>query len=852
MKIKIMKSTIKYNKKIANTSHNIEYYESQQFLINNREFIQKERDKIKTENKEKVTKKIEETIESFETEGVFKILKKIYDKNTNYAFYNGEKPINSNLLGLVSGIPLLMVAYEIVTKNLGSMTLASPASKKRYDELDPEQKIFTNQTDQGRDTINMNLIKETSKLIRKGKYPWGTSRTIYVDKPGKIGNKRPLTIPPFMDRVVQTAIKMVLIAIYEPYFDKANVSFGFRPGKSIQDAIYILTANNAAGLDTAIEGDIKLAYDKVNRKKLIKILAKKIRDRKFLEFIEKRLDVEDYCTESKEYTTSNEGIPKGGPDAPYLWNIYMMEFDEFITREIFAEIKNMNEKSLGKHVDKEILNSERKILSHKPLTVKKTLNWIRKKKSNKEKYLEDLKHLNLTPEGKSKHYDDTFARTMIGRKKMMKELDINNEKDELKFLTRIQCKLRLINDEINRKPYLNKNKKKYRIIYVRFADDWIILSNIKYARLELLKQKITVFLKKELDSTLSEEKTLITEIKKNPAHFLGFEIKSYKKRKIRKYVQKKRGKLIQGRAVTTGSKVFAAIDKQRIINRLHMKGYCDKNGFPREIPKLINLDTFTIIEKYNSLLTWISNCYTNFVKNPKTDLSRWIYIIRYSCIKTLAQKHKTTMRNIYIKFAPKKKNKNEENTIEAIVKIKVGDETWTKLWKLHTTQSLYKNSKDWKIFEYRKSIEKINENLSKGIPIQYTEKSLRINNSDYLEKINWVNLRTTSSFYLPCSICGSDEEIKIHHIKHAAKNRYNKINSEHTWEQVLGLKNRRQIPVCRSCHINVIHGGKNLNTFVPVKMYDNRVLVIESHIHKGDPDNKYKKTLAQKGWKKDK
>lgn len=44
----------------------------------------------------------------------------------------------------------------------------------------------------------------------------------------------------------------------------------------------------------------------------------------------------------------------------------------------------------------------------------------------------------------------------------------------------------------------------------------------------------------------------------------------------------------------TGKVVFALPDKQRLISRLHMKHYCDKRGFPREIPWLSNLEPYVI------------------------------------------------------------------------------------------------------------------------------------------------------------------------------------------------------------------------------------------------------------------
>lgn len=85
---------------------------------------------------------------------------------------------------------------------------------------------------------------------------------------------------------------MVLEAIYEPYFDTLNRSFGFIPNKGVHDAITTITSNYTNGIRIAIEGNVEAAYDTVSKKKLVEILSKKIKDKQFLDFIEKRFQYE--------------------------------------------------------------------------------------------------------------------------------------------------------------------------------------------------------------------------------------------------------------------------------------------------------------------------------------------------------------------------------------------------------------------------------------------------------------------------------------------------------------------------------------------------------------------------------
>lgn len=180
------------------------------------------------------------------------------------------------------------------------------------------------------------------------------------------------------------------------------------------------------------------------------------------------------------------------------------------------------------------------------------------------------------------------------------------------------------------------NKRDIKIFYIRYADDWILLTTGTKEIAEFIKTKITKFLEEKLCLKLSQEKTIITEISKERAHFLGFELgisprgklqrvptnnKKFRKYNLRRY---------------TGGPVWTAPDRQRLINRLFMKGFCTRTGFPKEMPWLSCIEPQVIIQRYNAVLL---NFYIGHVRN-RASLHRWIYIIRYSYLKTFAQKYK--------------------------------------------------------------------------------------------------------------------------------------------------------------------------------------------------------------------
>lgn len=856
-----MKSSIEYDKKIAKQYHNVGYYESEGFHKKNLGFMEEEKIKHKTKKKGKVTIKIKELLNQVgKNDKVFQILEKIYKKNQDFAFNKtGTKPINSDLLNLLADENLLLAAYKKVRKNKGATTQAYEMSEKNYKSKNEEQKSWINKTTNSPDGINRRVFRKTSKFIKENKYPWGSSRRIYVEKPGKKGSKRPITIPPFMDKVVEEAITMILTSIYEPYFEAQNCSFGFRPNKGVHDAIISLTGAKANGLNLCLEGDVKGAYDRVSKKKLIEILNIKIQDRKFLNFMKDRLNYEIYDTEERKYITPENGLPQGGIDSPYLWNIYISIFNEFIINSLGKYLDRLNTKVRGKNKDS-IKNPTSKEKRNNEKT-RTTLNKISKMLKNIKNDKEAIAKLNYIAGKTVKELKQ--EKILTGElnyiKKILKEIGVGNTNDLSQIKKNIIKYGRSLTEEGLKLPSRDSNKIKLRFIYCSYADDWIILTNMKRNMLETWKIKIQEFLKDELHAELAMEKTLITDIREKPAHFLGFEISTYKNKKIGKYKKIINGEKRIITAITAGSKVFAYPDKQRLINRAHMKGYCDENGFPREVGFLSNLDDFTIIERYNSVLRGISNYYTEFIRNPRTSLTRWIYIIRYSCIKTLAQKHKTTIREIFKQYAApiSKESKSKEKTIEVIVKNKIGENTYIKKWRLLTTRELIENSLALKI---KPKLQDRYWTLEKGEPIIYEEQDKHaITNDNFYDKLKWVNIRTQASFDLPCSICGSEEEIEMHHINHVRKNRYNLIDKEQTWLQAMYIRNRKQIPVCKECHINIIHkgkyGGTKLSYMSPKVMYDNRIITIESHINKGSLNkekvNQYSKTLEEKGWIKE-
>ena len=384
--------------------------------------------------------KLKQKIEKLELERKLEKLYILNQKNIN--------KINDNLIKIVADPELLLHAYGNIQANKGSLTPGTDSKDTA-------------------DGFNRPLLNKISKQIKEGTYKWKDIKQIMIPKPGK-KKKRPLGIPTFTDKLVQESIRIILTAIYEPVFQSIESNHGFRPKRSTHSALDRILMYSQ-GMEYALEGDVTSAYNAVNHKKLLKLLKKKISDKKLLKLIEMGLKT-NICFEKKTIVNVI-GTPQGAILSPILFNIYMHEFD--------LEIEKIK-KELGERNKKE--NRKANAIMRKANTTSVRLN-------RRKNRLDSIK--------KEKHFDIRKFR------KLLKQI----EKDK-----KLQLTL----------PSKNKAKQLLRISYCRYADDWILFTNLKKTEVEVLKRRLTEWLKDELKFKLDQDKTYITNLKKNKAKFLGF------------------------------------------------------------------------------------------------------------------------------------------------------------------------------------------------------------------------------------------------------------------------------------------------------------------------------------------
>ena len=205
---------------------------------------------------------------------------------------------------------------------------------ERENRREALQRVRANQGSPGIDGMTVDELPEyleqhwpaIREQLFSGTYEPKPVKRVEIPKPD--GGVRKLGIPTVLDRFIQQAVMQVLQRRWDRTF--SDYSYGFRPGRSAQQAVAQAQQYIVEGHGWCVDLDLEKFFDRVNHDKLMGAIAKRVEDKRLLQLIRAFLNAG--VMEDGLVSPSVEGTPQGGPLSPLLSNLVLDELDRELER----------------------------------------------------------------------------------------------------------------------------------------------------------------------------------------------------------------------------------------------------------------------------------------------------------------------------------------------------------------------------------------------------------------------------------------------------------------------------------------------------------------------------------------
>lgn len=297
------------------------------------------------------------------------------------------------------------------------------------------------------------------------------------------------------------------------------------------------------------------------------------------------------------------------------------------------------------------------------------------------------------------------------------------------------------------------------IQYVRYADDFLIGIKGSKEDCQQIKNQLVDFLDKELHMSLEGDKTSIIHSSEY-VRFLGYDVCVRRSHKMKRVI--KNGKSMVQRTLNNSVDLSIPFD-DKIHKFLFAKGIVEQESDGNLVPvhrkSLLNFTDLEIVQSYNAELRGLCNYYS--LASNYNKLQYFAYLMEYSCLKTLAGKHKCTISKI----------RNE----------------------------IYKDGKGKWCIPYENKYGKQQYYFADYMKCKksITADGDKIRNTAVIYATTATSLESRLKAH-KCELCGCEDEnteYQVHHI-----NKVKNLDGKKHWERIMIAKHRKTIVVCETCH----------------------------------------------------